>query len=135
MHRGVLRAQENVLGKEHPDTLTSVRSLALVLQRQDQFDEAMLLYQRALSGREKALGKEHPDTLSSLSDLAYLFHQRCQYPSALPLYQKARAGFEATLGSEHPRTQRCTRHYSGMLDKMRRNSNTEIEPSVISTDL
>lgn len=34
MHRRVLEIYENVLGKLHPDTLTSIDNLALVLQDQ-----------------------------------------------------------------------------------------------------
>jgi len=34
MHRQVLRLRETVLGKEHPDTLTSMNYLASVLRDQ-----------------------------------------------------------------------------------------------------
>ncbi len=34
MHRQALALTETVLGKEHPDTLTSTNNLALVLSRQ-----------------------------------------------------------------------------------------------------
>ncbi|KAI9778300.1 MAG: hypothetical protein M1816_004150 [Peltula sp. TS41687] len=81
---------EKALGKEHPDTLTSVSNLASVLQHQGKYEaaeemdrralegrEKALKYEaaeemnrRALEGREKALGKEHPDTLTSVSNLA-----------------------------------------------------------------
>ena len=70
MDRRALDSKEKVLGKEHPDTLTSVSNLALVLQYQGKYDEAEQIDRRALDGREKALGKEHPDTLISVSNLA-----------------------------------------------------------------
>ncbi len=54
-----------MLGKEHPDTLTSVDNLAALYQAQGRLAEAEPLYKRALEGRERVLGKEHPDTLTT----------------------------------------------------------------------
>ena len=59
-----------MLGKEHPNTLTSVNNLALVLQYQGKYDEAEAMNRQALDGYEKVLGKEHPDTLTSVNNLA-----------------------------------------------------------------
>ncbi|CUS08953.1 unnamed protein product, partial [Tuber aestivum] len=41
-----------VLGKDHPDTLTSVNNLALVLRYQGKYDESEAVNRRALEGRE-----------------------------------------------------------------------------------
>ena len=40
MHRQALRGYEKVLGPEHPDTLTSVNNVGLVLERQGKYKEA-----------------------------------------------------------------------------------------------
>jgi len=40
MNRRALEGREKVLGKEHPDTLTSVNNLAFVLQDQGKYEEA-----------------------------------------------------------------------------------------------
>lgn len=40
MDRRALEGREKAVGKEHPDTLTSVSILALVLQYQGKYDEA-----------------------------------------------------------------------------------------------
>ena len=77
MNRRALVGREQVLGAEHPNTLTSVSNLASVLGRQGKYDEAEQMNRRALAGREQVLGAEHPDTLTSVYCLAYLFH--CQY--------------------------------------------------------
>jgi len=66
----IMEGREKALGKEHPDTLTSVSNLALVLLHQGKHEAAEEMNRRALEGREKALGKEHPDTLTSVSNLA-----------------------------------------------------------------
>jgi Flp pilus assembly protein TadD len=52
MHRQELGSCETVLGKEHPDTLTSMNNLALVLGGQGKYEEAEEMHRRALCLRE-----------------------------------------------------------------------------------
>jgi len=40
MHRQAPRGYEKVLGPQHPDTLTSVNNVGLVLERQGKYEEA-----------------------------------------------------------------------------------------------
>jgi hypothetical protein len=40
MNRETLALHKKVLGPEHPGTLTSIRNLQLVLERQGRFEEA-----------------------------------------------------------------------------------------------
>jgi hypothetical protein len=47
MHRRGLEAREKVLGREHPDTLTSVNNLDSVLCRQGKYDEVEATHRRA----------------------------------------------------------------------------------------
>jgi Tfp pilus assembly protein PilF len=68
--RRVLVGREKVLGKEHPDTLTSVNNLGAVLQAQGDYKTAEEHHRRALAGWESVLGKEHPNTLTSANNLA-----------------------------------------------------------------
>ena len=56
----VMEIREEMLGVQHPDTLTSVSNLGLVLQRQGKYEEAEAMHRRALKAREKVLGPEHP---------------------------------------------------------------------------
>ena len=60
MHRQTLALREKVLGKEHPDTLLSVYSLAHSLAKRDYFVEATTLYQRACEGYRVAFRDDHP---------------------------------------------------------------------------
>ncbi len=62
-----------MLGPEHPDTLTSVNNLAVLLMSQGDYAGAAPLYRRALEARERVLGPEHPDTLNSVNNLAYFY--------------------------------------------------------------
>ena len=59
-----------MLGKEHPDTLTSKNNLAEVLSSQGNYEEAEQIHRQALALRERVLGKEDPDTLTSKNNLA-----------------------------------------------------------------
>ncbi|KAJ4345915.1 uncharacterized protein N0V89_012051 [Didymosphaeria variabile] len=65
----VLEGQKKELGVQHPDTLTSLNNLAVVLQDQEKYDEAEELHRKALKGSEEELGMQHPDTLQSVKNL------------------------------------------------------------------
>ena len=93
-----VQMNESQLGKEHPDTLSSVNNLAALLQNRGDYDNAEPLYRRALEARERTLGKEHPDTLSSVNNLAALLRGRGDYDNAEPLYRRALEARERTLG-------------------------------------
>ncbi|KAI1514543.1 TPR-10 multi-domain protein [Pyrenophora tritici-repentis] len=69
--------RERVLGQGHPDTLTSVSELGLVLESQGKYEEAEAMHCRALEEYEEVLGREHPDTPTSVSELGLVCH-RCQ---------------------------------------------------------
>jgi tetratricopeptide (TPR) repeat protein len=64
MNRRALEGSEKALGKEHPDTLTSVYCLAFLLHQRQQYEAASALYQRASSGYQYVLGPEHPTTVA-----------------------------------------------------------------------
>jgi tetratricopeptide (TPR) repeat protein len=99
-----LEGCEKELGEQHPDTLTSVSNLALVLQYQGKYDEAEKMNRRALEETEKKLIKDHPNTLNTVYTLAYLLHRRKRYNEALGLYQKAYDGYKQklVLGTQQP---------------------------------
>jgi tetratricopeptide (TPR) repeat protein len=99
-----LEIREKVLGREHPDTLTSVSQLGTVLERQGKYDEAEAMQRRALEGREKALGREHPDTLTSVSQLGSVLERQGKYDEAEAMERRALEGREKVLGREHPDT-------------------------------
>jgi len=57
------------LGKQHPDTATSLNNLAALLKAKGDYDDAEPLYKRALSICEKVLGKQHPNTIMCRNNL------------------------------------------------------------------
>ena len=81
-YRRALEGREKELGVRHPNTLTSVASLASVLQDQGKYEEAEKLNQRALEGFEKELGVRHPHTLMSVDNLASVLRAQGKYEEA-----------------------------------------------------
>jgi tetratricopeptide (TPR) repeat protein len=47
MHRQTLHLRETVLGKDHPDTLMSMKNLGQSLRQQGKYTEAEAIYQKA----------------------------------------------------------------------------------------
>jgi tetratricopeptide (TPR) repeat protein len=104
VERSAVTTREEVLGLEHPDTLTSVSHLGSVLSRQGKYDEAEAMHQRALEESEKVLGREHPDTLTSVINLGSVLWRRGKYDEAEAMNQRALEESEKMLGREHPDT-------------------------------
>jgi tetratricopeptide (TPR) repeat protein len=67
LNRQTLELSEEVLGKTHPETLTSVYCLAYLLQSRKEYEEASILYERACSGYKSSLGSKHPTTIACIS--------------------------------------------------------------------
>ncbi|OQD94930.1 hypothetical protein PENSOL_c023G10428 [Penicillium solitum] len=104
MHRRALEGYKKVLGREHPDTLTSVDKLGLVLSRQGKFEEAEALHRRALEATEKVLRREHPNTLTNVGNLGKVLSKQGQYEEVEAMHRRALEAREKVLGCEHFRT-------------------------------
>jgi hypothetical protein len=63
------------LGRDHPDTLTSVNNLGALLQAQGKLDLAEPFLRRALEGLERTLGPGHPNTLMTVKSLRILLRE------------------------------------------------------------
>ena len=62
IHGQALALRERVLGKEHPDTLTSVYCLVYLLHQKKRYKDAEVFYDRVYAGYRKTLGEKHPTT-------------------------------------------------------------------------
>jgi tetratricopeptide (TPR) repeat protein len=63
MHRQVLGLRETVLGKEHPDTLTSMYNLAMVLRDQGQYEQAEEMLRTTSHVQHNALHTNLPQAI------------------------------------------------------------------------
>ena len=96
--------QERVLGRAHPDTLTSVNYLGLLYVDVGDYEKALPFCQRAVEACQRVLGEDHPYTLSSGNNLGLLFTRMGEYDKALPLYEWVLEASARVLGEDHPET-------------------------------
>jgi len=56
---------------------------------QEKYEEALPLFQRALTILEKAYGSNNRDVVTVLNQMANLLHAQNKYEEAIPLYRRA----------------------------------------------
>ena len=103
-HRQALLSRQKRVGKEHPDTLTSMGNLAQVLLLKGDSKAAESMHRQTLVMKEKVLRKEHPSTLTSMDNLASVLRRRGDYKAAEAMYRQTVAMKEKVLGKGHPST-------------------------------
>ncbi|KAF5638936.1 hypothetical protein F25303_7510 [Fusarium sp. NRRL 25303] len=112
-----------VLEEKHPDTISSMASLATTYYAQGRYGEAEGIYQEVLGFRREVLGKKHPDTIRSMAELATTYHQQGRYDEAEGIYPEVLELRREVLGEKHPDTIRsmallaATYHSQGRYDK------------------
>jgi tetratricopeptide (TPR) repeat protein len=92
---------EQVLGPDHPDTLTARNSLAAAYQAAGRVAEAIPLYEQTLAACQRLLGADHPRTLNARSNLAVAYAAAGRPGEAIPLLKRTVAGREQVLGPDH----------------------------------
>ncbi|KAF9770791.1 hypothetical protein IL306_011602, partial [Fusarium sp. DS 682] len=113
-----VEAREKVLGKEHPDTLSSMNNLALALQGQGKYEEAEKMHRQTLEVSNKILGKEHPDTLTSMNNLALALQGQGKYKEAKEIHQQTLELKEKVFGKEHRDTLASMNNLANVLDSI-----------------
>jgi tetratricopeptide (TPR) repeat protein len=96
-----LAVRRRVLGPDHPDTVSSINNLALLLSSVGDYAEAEPLYREALAVSERVLGPEHPTTLICINNLGLLLSNKGDLKGAEPLYRQTLAIRERILGQNH----------------------------------
>ena len=66
----LLPDQERVLGRDHPNTLTTRNNIAHWTGEMGDAREALRLFPRVLPDQERVLGRDHPDTLTTRNNIA-----------------------------------------------------------------
>lgn len=98
----VVETWKQVLGPEHPGTLTSMDNLALLYMKQGRWHQAEELEIQVMGNRKLTLGPEHPDTLSSMNHLALTYCNRLRWKEAEELIMQIVNAWRHSLGPEHP---------------------------------
>ncbi|KAI3035032.1 hypothetical protein CBS76997_10834 [Aspergillus niger] len=95
---------KQVLGPEHPDTLTSMGNLASTYWNQGRWKEAEGLEVQVMESRTQVLGPEHPDTITSMGNLASTHRNQGRWKEAEELGVQVMEVHKQVLGPEHPDT-------------------------------
>jgi tetratricopeptide (TPR) repeat protein len=97
-------ATVQILGVEHPETITSMGKLALIYRIQGRWKEAEELEVRVMEISKTALGAEHPHTLTSMDSLASTYWIQGRWKEAGELFVQVIEISKTVLGAEHPDT-------------------------------
>jgi tetratricopeptide (TPR) repeat protein len=95
--------------------------MAMVLDNQGKYDEALGIQEEVLNTRERVLGAEHPDTLMTRHNMALVLGRQGKYDEALGIYEEVLSIEEHVLGAEHPSTQKTRNNMAFTLNRKREN--------------
>jgi ankyrin repeat protein/tetratricopeptide (TPR) repeat protein len=104
IHKEVLEAHKDVLGEEHPDTITAMCRVATTLYYQGELDAAAAMESKVLTTRKKVLGEDHADTIRAMSNLAITFRDQGKLDEAATMQIDVVKKRRKLLGEEHPDT-------------------------------
>ena len=90
-YRQALNHNTNILGLEHPSTITAMDNLASALKYQCKFPEAERLLKKAIQLGQEMLGPDHPATLASMGNLASLYTRQGKMMKASELMGQVKA--------------------------------------------
>ncbi len=111
----VLEVMARLLGKEHPDTLSSMNNLAQMLKAQGDLAGARKLGEQVLEAMARLLGKDHPDTLKSMNNLAQMMKEQGDLVGARKLEEQVLETRARLLGEEHPDTLKSMNNLAQMM--------------------
>ena len=101
MMRVELAASRETLGDSHPDTLTSINDLAVLLGDKGDLAASEPLYREALEAQRSTLGANHPNTTLTMNNLASLLRAKDNLAEAVTLFGEALEAQRETLGNRH----------------------------------
>lgn len=94
----------NILGNDHPDTLSSMTMVGLAFKLCGRWDAAAKMFVQVIETRKRVLGTEHPDTLTSISNLASTYAKQGRWKEAEELKVQVVEARKKALGGDHQDT-------------------------------
>lgn len=76
-------------------------NLADIFRKRGQYEQALALYEDALSSLRATLGENHSEVGEVLHNIGLVRHQLCQYQEAVTLFERAIAIVEKEFGASH----------------------------------
>jgi tetratricopeptide (TPR) repeat protein len=133
--------------RNHPDVAETLEDLAKVYiaqgkqyetvemygegelrpEHEKRYEEAALLYKRALTIRTQVLGPSHPSVDSNIRKLVELYKSESKYVEIEQLYQEAMNTFEQIQGPDHPSTINARNNYTRLLQDVKREQENEAQ--------
>ena len=95
---------EDVLGPDHPGTLTVRNNLAIAYKSVGRFGEAIDAWEELLPDCQRVLGDDHPGTLTVRNNLAIAYYSVGRFGEAIELFEQVLDERERLLGADHPVT-------------------------------
>jgi tetratricopeptide (TPR) repeat protein len=97
-----LKVRETVLGRDDEDTLSTLNTLALLLQAQGKYDDAEKLNRQALAARSTVSSQDDELQLTTASNLASVLLDRGNLDEAVELNRWVLFTRRGLLGPDHP---------------------------------
>ncbi|HPF37330.1 MAG TPA: serine/threonine-protein kinase [Phycisphaerae bacterium] len=98
---GAYETRLDKLGPNHPRTLWTQATLAVLLRKRGRIDEALPLTESLWRARQEVLGTDHPETLSTGNNLASLYYRAGRREDAVAMLQRIVESRRRVLGEEH----------------------------------
>jgi tetratricopeptide (TPR) repeat protein len=99
-----VQLRRRVLGRDHPDALSSMNDLADAYRKQSLYAQAAPLLNEVLETRRRVLGETNPATVSSMHEVGLLYLDQGKYAQAEPLLARALEVQRRVLGPDDPDT-------------------------------
>ena len=96
-----LTLRQDILGPDHPDTLTSMSNLASCFDVAGRTKEGIPLHEKTLHLKQINLGPNHPDTLATMGNLASSYEAAGRTDDAVRWGEKTLELMQMKLGFDH----------------------------------
>jgi tetratricopeptide (TPR) repeat protein len=121
----VVKRSREVLGREHPHSLSYLNNLAGLYDSQGRNAEAEPLYLEVLEISRSKLGQDHRSTLIVMNNLAGIYTDLGRHDSAERLYREVLETRRRVLGPQNPETIGSLNNLGFLLMKLRRYDEAE----------
>ena len=93
-----LAARQQILGGDHPHTLTSRNNLASAYKEAGNLGQAISLFRQIVADSGRILGDDDPSTLAFLDNLANAYQEAGNLELAIPLHERTLAAGSVSWG-------------------------------------
>jgi len=104
LHEKSFQIYTNIMGNDHPDTLSSMHNLASIYRDQGKWTEAVKMLEEVLAKSKEVLDEDHPDTLTSMHELALTYSRQGKLTEAVKMLEEVLAKSKEVLDEDHPDT-------------------------------